>query len=336
MLLVDEAGMLDQDTARALFAVADQTGAGVALLGDRHQLPAVGRGGLLDLAAGWARPEAHLELSAVHRFADPTYADLTLAMRDGQHPETVFDDLLARGQIILHTSDPERTAALAQLAANTGHLVIADTREQVATLNAAIGDQRARPAGSLGVVTGSGELIEVGDRIATRLNNPELRVTNRATWTVTDINAAGGLTIISPAGTRDLPRRYVQTHVELAYATTVYGAQGDTVNHAHLAIGETTGAAAAYVGMTRGRHNNTAHLVADTVEDARRQWLDVFNRDRADLGPAHAATLATEDIERYGPRAPRIAAQPRPAGPRRPEPPTPSMSPSRHAQGISR
>ncbi len=56
VLLVDEAGMLDQDTARALFAIADRAHATVALLGDRHQLPAVGRGGVLDLAARWVRP----------------------------------------------------------------------------------------------------------------------------------------------------------------------------------------------------------------------------------------------------------------------------------------
>ena len=94
-------------------------------------------------------------------------------------------------------------------------------------------------------------------------------------------------------------------HVELAYATTIHGAQGETVDHAHLLLGETTGAAAAYVGMTRGRHTNTAHLVADNLEDARVQWITTFSRDRADLGPAHAATTAADDIERYGPNAPR-------------------------------
>ena len=56
LLLVDEAGMLDQDTARALLTIADETGARVAFVGDRHQLPAVGRGGVLDHAARWARP----------------------------------------------------------------------------------------------------------------------------------------------------------------------------------------------------------------------------------------------------------------------------------------
>jgi hypothetical protein len=55
--------------------------------------------------------------------------------------------------------------------------------------------------------------------------------------------------------------------------------------------------------MTRGRHSNTAHLVADSLDDARAQWVEVFSRDRADLGPAHAALIAAEDIDRYRPRA---------------------------------
>jgi len=80
----------------------------------------------------------------------------------------------------------------------------------------------------------------------------------------------------------------VRAHVELAYATTAYGAQGSTEPISHVVIGEHTGAASAYVGMTRGRERNVAHLVAESVEDARRQWVEVFGRDRADLGPAHA------------------------------------------------
>jgi len=60
-LVVDEAGMLDQDTARALLTIADETGARLVLIGDRHQLPAVGRGGVLDLALRWAprRPSSN-------------------------------------------------------------------------------------------------------------------------------------------------------------------------------------------------------------------------------------------------------------------------------------
>lgn len=43
--------MLDQDTAHALLTITQEAGATVALVGDRAQLPAVGRGGVLDMAA---------------------------------------------------------------------------------------------------------------------------------------------------------------------------------------------------------------------------------------------------------------------------------------------
>jgi exodeoxyribonuclease V alpha subunit len=99
----------------------------------------------------------------------------------------------------------------------------------------------------------------------------------------------------------------VERCVELAYASTAYGAQGQTVDSAHIVIGEHTGAAAAYVAMTRGRHRNTAHLVADSLADARTQWTAVFARDRADLGPTHARRLATLDVDLYGPAIPPAA-----------------------------
>ena len=99
LLLVDEAGMLDQDTARALLTVADEMGARVALVGDRHQLPAVGRGGVLDLAARWVPPEAHLDLDVAHRFADPEYAAISLALRTGSPTYTVPGDATDAGMV---------------------------------------------------------------------------------------------------------------------------------------------------------------------------------------------------------------------------------------------
>jgi hypothetical protein len=108
---------------------------------------------------------------------------------------------------------------------------------------------------------------------------------------------------------------YATRFIELAYATTVHGAQGGTVDHAHVAIGDTTGAAAAYVAMTRGRTSNTAHLVAESLEDARKQWVDVFGRDRADLGPAHARRQAIDAIEVYGAQQRRSVPEQRPSTP---------------------
>ncbi|MGH8892366.1 MAG: MobF family relaxase [Actinomycetes bacterium] len=308
LLVVDEAGMLDQDTARALLTIADEHDARVAFLGDRHQLPAVGRGGVLDIATRWADPDAVLTLDTVRRFADPEYADISLAMRTGTEPDRVFDRLTGRDHVVVHTSEQERTAALANEAARTGALVVADTRDQIADLNAAIRERRVatgRVDDRRALITQAGERIGVGDRVATRRNDYDLGVANRDTWTITGIDTGGTLQLIGEHGHRNLPPSYAQNDVELAYATTVYGAQGETTNTAHLVLGEHTGAASAYVGMTRGRHANTVHLVAENLDDARRQWIGTFSRDRADLGPAHAADLAAEEASKYAaPRPP--------------------------------
>ena len=320
LLLIDEAGMLDQDTARAILTLADETGARVALVGDRHQLPAVGRGGVLDLAARWARPEAVVPLDVVHRFADPQYAELSLAMRTGVRAGEVFDALVEAYQVRLYPTEAERTQALADLAAHsrlnseTGTLVMAETREQVTALNGAIRD-RLVAAGHVddrrGVATGAGERLGVGDQVMTRRNDRDLQVANRDTWTITGIDHDGTLSIYNRdagGGSRTLPAAYVREHVELAYATTVHGAQGETTHTGHLLLGEHTPAAAAYVAMTRGRQNNVAHLVAENPDDARHQWVATFGRDRADLGPGYAAHRAAEDLERYAPHRPLEAA----------------------------
>lgn len=315
LLVVDEAGMLDQETATALFTIADETGARVALVGDRHQLPAVGRGGVLDHATRWTPAEAQVAINTVHRFTDPVYADLSLLMRTGDRAVYVFDQLRAAGRIVIHPSDVERTAALAEHGA-IGHTVIADTREQVADLNDAIrerlNDQTGNRTGDA-AITSRGEALTVGDRVATRRNDPDLGVANRDTWTITGVHSSGGLQVTGRQGDRNLPAEYVARHVELAYATTVHGAQGDTVDHAHFALSDTTGAAATYVAMTRGRLTNTTHLVAESIDEARDQWIATFNRDRADLGPAHARERALDDIDRYGTSQQRRSRVARPA-----------------------
>jgi len=322
LLLVDEAGMLDQDTARALLTIADEHRVRVALLGDRHQLPAVGRGGVLDLAHRWADPDACLSLDVVHRFTlqiqtapghsrtvpDSEYAALSAAMRSGADPGAVFDTLHTRGQVRIHPIAAEQQQMIAEdvLTARRDAApvtVVADTREQVAALNAAI-RERLVAAGLVDdrqvVTTRAGERVGAGDQVATRRNDRGLDVANRDTWTVTAVGRHGGLTVTNPdSGDRTLPAGYVDRHVEVAYACTVHGAQGETTTRAHLVLGEHTGAASAYVGMTRGRHANTAHIVAADLQEARERWVAAFARDRADLGPAHARELAAAEAARY-------------------------------------
>ncbi|MBA4608532.1 AAA family ATPase [Aeromicrobium sp. Marseille-Q0843] len=303
LLLVDEAGMLDQDTARALLAVADEAGARIAFVGDRHQLPAVGRGGVLDLAIEHAHPTARLTLDTIHRFSDPAYAELSLAMRTGADPEAVFDRLLARGQIRLHSDEEARTKALVDAAAG-GALVMADDRQSVSALNwqitrALVSNHRIGGDNRCLAVGVQGEMVFVGSRIATRRNDRDLKVANREAWTVTALGGDGSLRVVGDAGARTLPASYVSEFVELAHAATVHGAQGMTVPSAHFSVGDSTNAMAAYVAMTRGRHANVSHLIADDPAQARQRWVEMFGREQADLGPAHAAKQAAAEAAKY-------------------------------------
>jgi hypothetical protein len=56
---------------------------------------------------------------------------------------------------------------------------------------------------------------------------------------------------------------YAATDVVLAYATTIAGAQGRTADRGHVLVTPRTSAQALYVGMTRGRESNIAHVVCD-------------------------------------------------------------------------
>ena len=55
-------------------------------------------------------------------------------------------------------------------------------------------------------------------------------------------------------------------HVELGYATTIHRAQGMTVEHAHVLTSPGMSREALYVGLTRGRSSNHAHVCTDAVD----------------------------------------------------------------------
>lgn len=295
-IVVDEAGVLDQDSAIALFTIAAEADATVALVGDRAQLPAVGRGGVLDIAAAITtgdRGTVH-DLDTVHRFTDPTYADLTLQMRAGHDPADLFDQLQSLGLIQLHeTQDTAHEQIAAATAASTGAVMTVATNDEARELNERIRTQRVATGevDDTHTATGRDDLpIGVGDLITTRKNDSTLGVANRQTWTVQHVADDGTLTVVDAARTRRhrrsvaLPSSYVAEHAHLAYVATGYGVQGVTTTTAHTLLSESLDAAGVYVGMTRGRNQNVLHIVADTIDDAREQFIDVMDRDRADRG----------------------------------------------------
>ena len=232
-VIVDEAGMLDQDTTLALLALVTEAGATVALVGDRAQLPAIGRGGVLDIAA--QTKGRAFDMTEVHRFTDPAYAALTIAMRDRDTPGQVFDQLAALGLIRLHASEDEQQEHIAATLAD-GETVTVATNEEATALNQTI---RARRVVSglvddTATVTGADGLpIGAGDLIQTRRNDNALGVANRQTWTVAHIQdgavwARPAEASRATASLVRLPADYVNQWAHLSYAATAYGVQGVT------------------------------------------------------------------------------------------------------------
>jgi exodeoxyribonuclease V alpha subunit len=174
VLLIDEAGMLDQDTARALLTIADEAGAKIRLVGDRHQLPAVGRAEYSTWECAGPGQNNTSVLESVRRFRDPAYADLSLAMRSGGEPARCVPKLHQRGEVVVHQSEEDRLTALAFEAVESSALIVADTREDAATLNAVIHDLRVEDGlvdEESTVATRGGDQIGRGDRVTTRAND---------------------------------------------------------------------------------------------------------------------------------------------------------------------
>lgn len=306
-IVVDEAGMLDQDSAIALLTIAAEAGATIALVGDRAQLPAVGRGGVLDIAATITTGSGGTvhDLDTVHRFADPAYANLTLQMRAGHDPTDLFDQLDAFGLIQLHATAEQAHEQIANATASAlagGKSVAATvaTNDEARDLSERVRRQRIASGAVDDTTTSTGRdglPIGVGDVIATRNNDSTLGVANRQTWTVQHVGTDGSLTVVEAANARKhqqsatLPSSYVAQHVHLAYANTGYGVQGVTTRGAHTLLSESLDAGGVYVGMTRGRNANVLHIVADTLNEARELFIDALERDRADRG----LQIATSD-----------------------------------------
>lgn len=173
------------------------------------------------------------------------------------------------------------------------------TNEEARELNARI--QAARlERGELDhthTVTGSDDLdFGAGDVIQTRKNDSTIGVANRQTFTVQHVTDDGTVYAVENGNdqrrqqTVRLSAEYVGEHAHLAYASTAYGVQGTTVDAAHTVLGEGLDGAGTYVGMTRGRGKNTLHIIAENEAEAREQFVQAIERDRADRG-LDAATL---------------------------------------------
>ncbi len=295
------------------------------LVGDDRQLAAVGAGGLLrDIE----RTHGAVTLTDVRRFhhsdGSPNRAEAaaSLALRRGD--PTGLGHFLDHGRIHVGdtttTADQAFAAWVADAAAGLDTLLIASTNAQVRELNLRAQAARLAAAAVLTdrrVTLADGTTVSEGDTVITRRNHRRLAlsatdfVANGDRWTITSVRPDGGLDVRHTRSHRrvTLPAGYVAEHVQLGYATTVHGAQGQTVDTSHAVLTGTESRQLLYVALTRGRRQN--HLYLDITvpgEDA----VMTIDAQR----PSTAVEVLTRVIERDDSAVSATTALPSGARPR--------------------
>lgn len=306
-VVVDEAGMVDLHAANALAAIAAESGAGIAMVGDHMQARPVGHSGAM--ATMTRRATAVVELTAVHRFTDPEYAALTLRMREPVSRDaaiTVATELAERGLIHRVTDHVQARDVMVEsyfrwAAGQRRVALVTSTNEEADAINEAI-QQRRVDRGDLTldrIAVGQGEqrLLE-GDVVQTRRNDRSTGVENRAVWTVHRITQAGlELRSVNDAvDARVVSREYAAEHVHLAYASTVHGIQGETTEAS--IVGPGVDASGLYVGMTRGRAHNETIAIARTDAVARDQIADSMMRGIPEISIDDSVRAARSELGR--------------------------------------
>ena len=304
LLVVDEAGMTDQEQALRLLRVADETGARITLMGDTMQKGAVGRGGVLAMAKRYA--ENSVDMADIHRFKDPGYAEFTLRLR--AHSEATAPalarELIGRGMVGIAETDGDAVAAIAdEWMRAPGTTISTGTNEQADMVNAAVQRRRAM-AGQLGSgsVQGmvAGEAIREGDIVMCRRNDEKAGVANRQLFAVRAIHADGSMTLDGDDGARDVTADYIRESVQLGYASTTYGAQGVTGERAVYWATPGADGADLYVAVTRGKTSNKVYVTAADMDDAQETLESIIGRSRGDTGLDKACEELREQVEQIG------------------------------------
>ena len=273
MAIIDEAGLADTLTLATAVDFITGRGGQVRLVGDHHQLSAIGAGGVLhDIAT----THGAIHLTELVRFLDPAEGSASLALREGR-PEALgfyLDHRRVHVGGLTTITDDAFTAWATDRTKGLNSIMIAPTRELVSELNRRAQSHHHRKATpSQGAPLHDGSAAHRGDTIITRRNHRHLTVgardwvKNGDRWNVVDIHPDHSLTVQCVASSRSvrLPAEYVAEFVELGYATTIHGAQGLSVDTMHgLATGSES-RQQLYTMLTRGAVAN--HVYVQTAGD---------------------------------------------------------------------
>ena len=314
VLVLDEASQLSTADLAMIGEAARQAGARIIATGDTAQLGAVEAGGMFRLLA---REVPAAELHEVRRFDALWERQTSVQLREGDLAAVAAYDRHGRIRAADKEAAYERAASmwLADHLRGKDVLLLAGSNTEAAELSRRVQTKltQMRRVGQPQAVLSDGNHAGIGDLIRARLNTEidagGRKLTNRDILTVAALHRyEAEVQRQRPdgtwTGTFQVPRSYLAHNAELAYAGNVHVAQGRTVDTAHLLVTDSLSRQALYVGLTRGRESNTAHVVTGkTAPPGREPYQqaapesvirDVMQRDGGDLSATGQIRQAQE------------------------------------------
>lgn len=295
--------MADDKAMLKLLAAVDIARAKAVVIGDPHQLDAVGPGGGLEALVSRHGPAVHL-LDENVRQQLPDERRALDQLRAGKVAEAV--DWYRRHERLV--ARPTRDDALEavidawdkDVRARRESMLLAWRRKDVAALN-----RRARQRCiTSGAVTGpeleaaGGKRYAAGDRVATLAPSGDGRFVTSDRATVLRVGD-GALTVRFHDGRDEVltAEELSKDRLDHAYAVTVHRMQGATVDRAHV-FADGGGRELAYVAMSRARESSHVYVVADNTGQAVDDLSSEWTTERRERWTIDIDTPANEDARR--------------------------------------
>ena len=277
-VIIDESSQLSTADLAAIQHAVRGRGAHLTMTGDTGQQGTPAAGGALRMLAA---EHGFWQVADVRRFRYQWERDASLRLRQGD--SSVFRDYAERGRVWDGTREEMYNTAVhhwfGDFLSDRDVLLMATSNGEAAAL--------ARQARAklieyekvqdrADVLLGMDENeASVGDQVMARENwaidtggGRPLR--NRDVVRIDGWDEAGGRRSAvvrrreGPGRWSEpfkVPQSYLEKHAQLAYAANTHAAEGRTVDNGHMIISDTTYRSSKYVGLSRGREENTAYVV---------------------------------------------------------------------------
>jgi conjugative relaxase-like TrwC/TraI family protein len=302
VIVVDEGSAMSTPHAAALLSLVERCDGKLVVIGDPHQIGAVGPGGVY---GHLCRRLETIELSEIRRQREPVDREIVRLAHDGRGSDAL-SLLDVEGRLRIAETHEEGLGALVLdwhqgFADGDDSVMVARRNEDVRRLNETAREVR-RERGELGAeLHVAGGEFAVGDRIMTRVNTPQ--VSNRERWEVIGVDRARRSLTVRRLGGEDggaiLEAKYLRATspegapaIEHAYALTTYAAQGKTFESAFVLLDPGISREDFLVAISRARGETVAYGVgASELTDA-----DLGPGKREIVDPLHDLRLGAERV----------------------------------------